>query len=262
MNSVILVDRNIKERVEQSGLIDSFDQTCLTNIGYDLRAKKFYVGAEGKNSLTLMPHESAFVETVEVVDIPLDLCGLISLKNSRIRQGLSLESPVYQPGHKTKVYFRLTNISAEAITLYSGEKYATILFEKLCENPDSPYSGAFRDEFDFRGLGEYRDAYKRQIREIEKKTDDLKDMERNLYANILTILSIFMTLFSLLTMNVTLAVNSANVQQYLLFNTLLLGGISFMVSLVSTVIKTKKNGWLYWIPTVVCFAIAFILYIL
>lgn len=241
-------------------MIESFDPLCLTNIGYDLRAKKFYIGAEGTDSLTLMPGESAFVESVEIVDMPVNLCGIVALKNSRIRQGLSLESPVYQPGHKTRIYFRLTNVSADAVTLYSGEKYATILFSSLSEEPEKKYSGAFRDEFNFRGLGEYRDIYKRQIREIERRTDDLKDMERNLYANVLTILSIFMTLFSLLTINVTLAVNSANVQQYLLFNALLLGGISFLVALVSTIIKTKKNSWLYWIPTVVCFVVAFILY--
>lgn len=258
---MILVDRQIADRMSQTDFIESFDPACLTNIGYDIRAKKFYVGAEGKTSLTLMPHESAFVESVETVTMPTDLCGIVTLKNSRIRQGLSLESPVYQPGHKTRIYFRVTNVSAESIILYSDEKYATILFEKLSEEPEHPYNGAFRDEFEYRGLGDYKNAYKRQIREIEKTTEDLKEVEHNIYTNILTILSIFMTLFSLLTMNVTLAVNSANVQQYLIFNALLLGGVSFLVALLSTIVKLKKTSWWYWLPTIVCFAVAFILYI-
>ena len=256
---MVLTDRQIAERVKSQQMIDSYYDACLTNIGYDLRAKQFYIGKEPDDVVTLLPNESAFVESVEIIDMPNDLMGRISLKNSRIRLGLTLDAPVYQPGHKTRIYFRVTNVSADSITLYSGEKYAMILFEQLAEIPENTYDGVFRDEFTYRGLGDYKDVYKRQRQELEKRTDDLKDMERGIYSNVLSILAIFMALFSFLTMNINLTANSASTDQYLLFNALLLGGISFLVALLAML--TRKHNWAYWIPAIICFLIALIIYL-
>lgn len=256
-----LVDHQISMLVEQKNLIDSYDSRCLTNFGYDLRAKMFYINSEGKKSVTLMPNDSVFVESVEIVTMPTNLLGRVALKNSRIRQGLSMEAPVYQPGHKTRIYFRLTNVSADAITLYEDDKYATICFERLDAEPQNPYDGVFQKEFDYQGLADYQDVYKRQTRELEKKTEDLRNVESNIYTNVLAILAIFMALFSFLTVNVTLAANSATIENYLIFNALMLGGISFLVALLNTVVRPKKNGWYCWIPAVLCFAVAFALYL-
>ena len=137
---MVIVDHEIADRVKHDSLIDSFDDSCLTNIGYDLRAKQFYVSDKAEERVTLQPNESAFAESVEIVSMPTDMLGRVALKNSRIRQGLSLDAPVYQPGHKTRIYFRLTNVSADSIELDKGEKYATILFYTLSSVPDNPYS--------------------------------------------------------------------------------------------------------------------------
>ena len=259
---MVIVDHEIMDRVKSENLIDSFDDSCLTNIDYDLRAKRFYASSRGEESITLQPNESAFVESVEVVSMPTDMLGRIALKNSRIRQGLSLDAPVYQPGHKTRIYFRLTNVSADTIVLYAGDRYATILFDKLSAEPDQPYHGAFRDEFNYRGLGDYKDLYKRQMRELEKKTDDLKSIENSIYGNVLVILTVFVALFSFLTTNISLAANSASIKQYFVFNGILLGSISFLVALIGMVIKPKRKMWMYWIPAVICFAAAFLVYLL
>lgn len=258
---MVIVDHDIKDRVESDNLIESFDNSCLTNIGYDLRAKRFYVSSKAEETVTLQPNESAFVESVEIVTMPTDMLGRIALKNSRIRQGLSIDSPVYQPGHKTRIYFRLTNVSADSIVLYAGDRYATILFDKLSSEPEHPYDGTFRDEFNYRGLGDYQDVYRRQIREIEKKTDDLKSIENSIYGNVLVILTVFVTLFSFLTTNISLAANSATIEQYFTFNAILLGCISFLVALLGMVVKPKRKSWVYWVPAVICFAVAFLLYL-
>ena len=259
---MVIVDHEIEKMVEDNGLIDSFDKSCLTNVGYDLRAKRFYLSSEAEESVTLQPNESAFVESVEIVSMPKDMLGRIALKNSRLRRGLSLDAPVYQPGHKTRIYFRLTNVSADSIVLYAGERYATILFDKLSAVPDHPYNGTFRDEFNYRGLGDYKDVYKRQIREIEKKTDDLKSIERSIYGNVLVILTVFVALFSFLTTNVSLAANSATIEQYFIFNAILLGCISFLVALLGMIVKSSRKAWVFWIPAGICFGVAFLLYLI
>lgn len=257
---MVLIDREIKKKVNKDGLIDSFDQSCLTNIGYDLRAKYFVVSNEKKESVTLQPNESAFVASVEDITMSKDLMGMLTLKNSRIRQGLSLDSPVYQPGHHTKVFFRLTNVSADNIRLDVGEKYATILFEKLSGVPDHPYEGAFSEEFDFKGLGEYRKMYSKQIQEIEKKTEDIKSMEQSIYSNVLVILTVFVALFSFLTANVSLSIGSATVEDYFTCNLLLLGCVSFLVALMKTFVLPGRKYFRYWLPAIVAFAAAFILF--
>ncbi len=257
---MVLIDREIKDRADREGLIDSFDQSCLTNIGYDLRAKYFVVSNEKKESVTLLPNESAFVATVENIAMSNDLMGILTLKNSRIRQGLSLDGPIFQPGHQTKVFFRLTNVSADSIRLDIGEKYTTILFEKLSGVPDHPYDGAFSEEFDFTGLGDYREIYKKQMQEIEKKAEDIKSMEQSIYSNVLVILTVFVALFSFLTANVSLSINSATVEDYFICNLLLLGCVSFLVALMKTFVLPGRKYFRYWIPAIVAFAAAFILF--
>lgn len=256
---MVLVDREIAEKVTKEELIESYDERCLTNIGYDLRAKKFYIAGQGEDFVTLNPMESAFVESVEIVNMPKDILGRVHLKNSRIRQGLSLESPVYQPGHKTRIYFRLTNVSADKITLYQDERYGTIVFEQLSSVPDHLYDGGFCDEFSFKGLADYADAYKKQVREIEKQTEDLKSVERNIYGNVLVILSVFVALFTLLTTDMSLLKIGATIKEYFLFDSLILGCISFLVGLIETVIKPSGKRKYAWIPAIVCFIAALLI---
>ena len=257
---MILVDRQIAELVAKDNLIGNFDPDNLTNIGYDLRAKEFYIDKEAKTTITLLPNESAFIAASETIELPDNLLARVHLKNSRIRQGFSLDAPIYQPGHKTRVFFRLTNVSGNSITLYADESYATVVFEKLDEIPDNPYKGAFSDEFDFRGMGDYKDIYRKQIREIEEKTEDVKTLESGIYTNVLTILSIFVALFSFVSTNISLAASSAAVEQYVLYNVLLLGCISFLVALMNTIIKPKARSFAQWIPAVLAFAAAFYLF--
>ena len=171
---MILVDREIAELTKNGGLLDSYDPDCLTNTGYDLRAKYFAIGGEKKTAAYLEPGESAFVASVDILTVPDDMLCRVVLKNSRIRQGFTLDAPVYQPGHQTRVFFRITNVSGNEIRLSAGEKYATLIFEQLTGVPDHPYAGAFSDEFEFSGLGKYQDIYEKQIRELEKKESSPK----------------------------------------------------------------------------------------
>lgn len=171
---MLLTDRDIDKLIEENRLIENADNGNITNIGYDLTAKYFAVAGKELDAVSLLPGESAFVGAEENISMPNNLAARIVLKNSRIRQGLAIEAPVYQPGHHTKVFFRLTNIAGDEITLTKGQKYATILFEQLTGDAAHPYDGAFSEEFDFKGLGRYHEIYNAQVKKIEKKAEDLK----------------------------------------------------------------------------------------
>lgn len=254
---MILVDRDIAKLSEEKGLIQDFDRACLTNIGYDLKTEYFAVDGKRATTVILKPGDSVFAASKEAIRLPKDLLGRVYLKNSRIRQGLSLESPVYQPGHYTKVFFRLRNVSNGNIELLSGQQYAMIVFEQLTSEPDHPYDGTFQDEIDFKNLADYTDIYKDQAKKIEEKEEDLKNMERSIYANVLVILTVFVALFSFLTTNIGLFSKNSSAAEFALYNFITLGGISFLVATLNSTIGTNATSKkLIWAATAAFFVVA------
>ena len=256
-----LVNGSVRE-TEQTAIFCG-DDSCITNIGYDLRAGAFYADGKKTDVYDLEPGDSVFVESIEVVHFDRDTCGRVNIKNSRLRMGLAVDAPVYQPGHTTRIYFRVTNFSSDVVSLTSGESYAMLLFDQLSGTPESPYTGTFRDEFSFRGLAGYREVYGSQVKQIERKRRDLKTMEKGIYANVITIITVFIAVFSLLNINFGLADQSADGLSVLVYNLSTLGAISFLAVLLHQLLGTgsRRAVWLWLIP-IVCFAAVALLYIM
>ena len=251
---VFLSNGTLQQKTDQTSIYDGSD-TSITNIGYDLVSAGFVSGTKLVDSYDLHPGSSVFVESVERIFFDFVTCGIVQLKNSRIRMGLTLDAPVYQPGHETKIYFRLTNLSEHTITLTSGEKYACLLFQQLHDTPDAPYSGTFQGETSYKGLGDY-DVYKSQMRAVEQKKMDLQSMEKNIYTNVITILTIFIAVFSLINLNLSLAEGAVSAAHFIVYNFSLLGAVSFLVLLLHELLqKHEKRFHLLWILPVVCFLI-------
>ena len=120
----------------------------------------------------------------------------------------------------------------------------------------NPYAGAFSDEMDYSGLGKYKDIYQHEIREIEKKTENLKDLERSIYANVLVILTVFVALFSFLTTNISLLSANADASRFLIYNFVMLGCVSFLAALLNGAISFAKKQWALWVASVLSFGAA------
>lgn len=103
---------------------------------------------------TLAPNESVFIDTEESIQLPNDIVETVSIRNSAIRLGLSIEAPVYRPGHHTRLFIRVTNLSEGAITLSAGQSICFLLLNKLVDKV-APYQGTFTNEFDYKGLGDF-----------------------------------------------------------------------------------------------------------
>lgn len=261
---MILVDKEIQKSVAENQLIENFDPENFTNIGYDLVADIFTVAKDAEQTnVTLEPGESTFVRSKEKVKLPVQLAARVVLRNSRIRQGLSLEAPLYQPGHETHVFFRITNVSQRAITLEQGDKIATIVFEELHDVPDHPYSGGFQEEVNYRGMGVYEAKYSKQMKDIEKKMQDLKDIEKSLYGNVMTLMTVFIGIFSLVNINLTaVTVQTVGMLQLLSYNLAIIGGVSVLSGLIRVLVPDlgkKKLPLLYWLIPVLSFAVSILL---
>lgn len=256
---MLLVDRDILSRGES--LIEGFHKESVTNIGYDLTADGFWMADQEQKEVILQPGESVFVQAKENIKLPNDIVGRVVLRNSRIRQGFSLDAPIYQPGHHTSVFCRLTNVSADELVLRSGQQYAMILFEQLAAEPENPYRGAFSDESKFTGLASYEGQYRQQMKVIEKKAEDIKAMEKTIYANVLVILTVFVALFSFITTNLSLLSTNAGTETFLVHNFVLLGCISFLVGLLNGLVK-EHCGHKQWILTAIFLLAAVVVWLI
>lgn len=167
---MILVDKDIKTRIqERKELIDPKDykESNLNGVSYDLTIDVIYDKDEQSHSIyELKPGETVFVKTEERLIIPHDILGRIAEKHSRMRQGLVVAGPDYQPGHNTYAFLRVENISENIIKLEKGIKIAQVMFEQLSDIPDMPYDkqpgASFQNEEKYRGLGNYKEEYEKQ----------------------------------------------------------------------------------------------------
>jgi len=206
-----IVDKQIKQLCSQNKLIvENYDENNVGAISYDLRIESIILpNGNDENSehtsLELYPQQTVFVSTMEIIHIPEKYIGIVTEKNSVMRQGLMTAAPYYQPGHRTKCFIRVTNISSEIITLHKGKKIAQILFSELSDTPDVPYNrdsnASFNDEVSFKGLGNYESEYKKELKKIKQAEDSLDEKANHIYANVLTFMSIIAAIFSLLTIN-------------------------------------------------------------
>ena len=125
---MVLTDRELRTlnqelTAQNKPLISDAKSDQFFSIGYDLTTSGFYVGQEAeKSNISLAPNDSVFVKSKEVIDLPSDVMAYVSLRNSRIRQGLSLTAPIYQPagercrraGQKRQQY-RNGGLSADSV---------------------------------------------------------------------------------------------------------------------------------------------------
>lgn len=160
---MLLSDTHINALIKEGALFRTddkpIDRNAVGPVSLDLTTKDF-CGQQGSSSaVTLNPGDSTFVEACECVDLPSNLAARVLLRNSRIRQGLSLDAPLYFPGHKTRLYFRVTNVSANTIELDCSKGIAQVAFEQVCDDVAHPYEGAFADELSYKGMGSYQGKF-------------------------------------------------------------------------------------------------------
>ena len=253
---MFLADSEIKKL---NGVITPFDNDLLQGISYDLTTRSFhYVDNDGEHSeeyVELNPLDSVFVSSNEVIALPDNLSAVVVLRNRFIRLGLRLDAPVYLPGHKTRIFYRVTNISQKKIVLDTSRNLTSIMFQPISGTVAHPYAGKFDGEMDFQGLGVYKDAYKGMLKEADDKLKKLDNMESSIYGNVMVMMTIFVALFSIINVNLNLAKSDANgIAKLLVFNLSTVGSIAALVGFMQAAIAKKNNCVLFGIAAVAIIA--------
>lgn len=228
----------LKEITDKQIIQDSIPENFY-EIGYDLTIRNM-ITPQGENNLALYelhPGTTVFISTEESVKMPNDVIGKVIQKNSLIRKGLQVEAPVYQPGHHTRLFLRVTNISSDVYQLKQGQKIAAIMFEKLPREV-SKYSGSYVDEFEYRGVAEYPTGTLPQLVEVEKKMNDLKEMEDGIVNKVIAILGVFIGIFTLINLNIEF-VKEKSLWDMIAYNLTTIGSLGIFTFFVGLI--TMKN---------------------
>ncbi len=242
---MILVDKIIKERSSEI-FKEGYDASNVTAVSYDLHIAGIVENNSLSSSYSLRPNEVVFIKTKEKIKVPDDLMGRIGEKNSRIRQGLSVIGPHYYPGHETYLYLRVQNVTSSAIKIKSGDAIAQLFFEQLVCVPEKTYASqenaSFNNEDEYRGLGNYKDEYEKRKEEVEDASKNLDERINNLYANILTIMGLFVSVFSIIMVNFTNICESNMTKEFIIPMNISLGiVITLFTGLLLIFINRAKN---------------------
>lgn len=260
---MILVDKKIKERHTEIFSDNCYDEKYVNAESYDLHVSGIVENDGIVKSDVLRPGEIVFIKTVEKIHMPKDLLGRIGEKNSRMRQGLCVAGPHYYPGHETYLYLRVQNISASSIKIKEKDAIAQIFFEELCEIPEETYDqqtdASFNNEEEYLGLAKYKDEYEERMENLKDASQNLDEKINHIYANILTLMGIFVSVFSLIMVNFTNINQKIIDRKYIATVNLSLGiVISLFLGLIVLLVNHKeinKKAFILYIVGIVLLAV-------
>ena len=258
---MVMSDTRIRELID-SGVLRNALPDNVGPVSYDLVTKTFCTQEGETTRVELAPGDSVFVACRELIELPADMTAEVKLRNSRIRQGLSLEAPLYFPGHHTRVFYRVTNSSADAITLDTSHGIAQLVFSSVEGPVEHPYDGVFSDELDYQGLGRYHDVFANDIKRVEDKVEQVEGIERRMYGNVLALMAIFAAIFTLV--NVNIQAVSWELSRVIVMNLATVGSFALLGGLIVTVIhpRAKRTPVLPWVIAVASFVAAVLVAIL
>lgn len=242
---MLLVDKKIKEYVKDGKLItDGYNEKRVSCISYELTIGEL-IGANNE-SVDLAPEDMIIVQAAEYLSLPNDITARISEKNSKMRMGLMVDGPQYFPGHNTNVFLRVKNISSNIITIKVGDAIANMIFEKLEEAPEIPYSNqpdaSFQDERKYKGFGRYEEEYRSRLKSFEKVKEDIEGTANKIYGNVLTLMGIIIAIFSVISINYQAFTTAAITGQYIIaMNLSLTFCIAVLMGIILLLVNKSKS---------------------
>lgn len=241
---------SLKEIILKNNIIKNYKETQIKNISYDLIIEKIIVSQkikdteENRASYThyeINPGETVFVSTMETISLPNNLFAKIIPRNSCIRQGIDICAPIYQPGHNTRIFIRVTNISEDVINLENNTCIASLMLYQLISDVKDPYNGTFVDEFTYSGLGKFHSSPIPKVSKLEKKIDSIKDLEKGIYSTVITIMTVIISVFSLLNLNVSFLNNCTTIKTLIVYNLITVGSLFALIGLIVGVLAPRNT---------------------
>ncbi len=152
----MLTDSEIREAIDQHTLkINPFEPKNVEPASYDVRAGRILVARRGivdlsREAVVLRHGDWAEIESLEVVELPLNIAGTVGVRSSLTRRGLDwFSGPQVDPGYMGKIYISVFNASVAPIDFSYGMSFATLTLFRLAKNASRSYDGKFQKQLTF-----------------------------------------------------------------------------------------------------------------
>ena len=130
-------DTTIRRFIDDGNLtIQPFDPSRLTPSGYDLAVCEDFV---------LQAREQRLVATLETVELPATLLGILHLRSTFAREGLIASLALVDPGFRGQLTISLFNAGKRPVSIESGERFLQITFIELTSMANRPYDGHYQE---------------------------------------------------------------------------------------------------------------------
>ena len=113
----------------------------LSPMGYDIRV------SERTTPTKMNKGDFRLFHSLEEFNMPNDVCANVSDKSTLIRLGLSVHNSWIDPGWRGFLTLEVTAMD-RSIWILPGMPIAHIVFHRLDEPTDTPYSGKYQDQSD------------------------------------------------------------------------------------------------------------------
>lgn len=223
--SVLTKKQIVKLRDENKIEVEPFSEHQCEPASYDLKLGHILKAGYGKLKLkkgddaSLKGGEWALVMSEEIIRLPLNICATYGLRSSITRKGLMyFGGPQIDPGYEGRLFVSIFNPTVEPIMLRYGDPLFTLIFHHLDKPVSKPYNGRYQGQYDFPSedvermmamksrtfsemftkvddldnsvnlLAKNLDILTNDVHNIRKSLDDSKDMMKNLFYVILSVI--------------------------------------------------------------------------
>ena len=100
----------------------------------------------GSLSWRFQPGQFIIGQTLEMVEMPLDLAGWVEGRSrlARLGVGVHITAPKIDPGFRNRITLEMYNLGPWTIELSGGMKICTLLIERLGKPAETGYTGMFQ----------------------------------------------------------------------------------------------------------------------
>jgi deoxycytidine triphosphate deaminase len=97
-----------------------------------------------KSSFIFKPGKYYMTKTIEEVNIPDNVVGIIKPRSTTFRCGLILRGGVIQPGYKGQMFYGMYNAGPINVEIELGARYAQIIFQEVKGKAVNTYRGQWQ----------------------------------------------------------------------------------------------------------------------
>ena len=135
------------ERFAGNGIVDFDNSTRKIPETREVLIRESAIYHNGENLPGYLLDPGCYLITFnEIVDVPVNCCGLAQPRSSLLRCGASMETAVFDPGYHGVAKCLLVVYNKNGLVLGKNAKLMQILFEKLDEDSDKLYTGVYQNE--------------------------------------------------------------------------------------------------------------------